>query len=210
MKLLPTLYTLFREAVESGLPIARPLFFADPGDPALRTIDDVFLLGDDLLVAPIVHARAHERPVLFPEHAGGWFPFPEGGAPITERERVVPAPLGTLPLFARAGAVVCESENRPSTATPAQLLVVHVFLDPHGRAAGRLYEDEGEGHAHERGVFRDARFTATASDGEVEIEEHATGSFEPSTRERFFLVHVGGKTIVAARRRAERYRLPRG
>src|SRR6185503_10931398 len=124
--------------MESGLPIARPLFFADPGDPALRTIDDAFLLGDDLLVAPIVHARAHERSVLFPRHPGGWFPFLEGGAPITERERAVPAPLGTLPLFARAGSVLFENEIRPSTATPAQLLVAHVFLDQDGRAAGRL------------------------------------------------------------------------
>jgi alpha-glucosidase len=209
MKLLPTLYTLFREAHERGLPVARPAFFADPADPALRAVDDAFLLGDDLLVAPVVHERAHERTVLFPRHPGGWFPFPEGGAPITERERVVPAPLGTIPLFARAGSILFESEPRPSTATPARLLVVHVFLDEAGRATGRLYEDEGEGHAHERGLVRDARFTAAASDAEVVIQEHATGSFDPPARERLIVVHAGGKTWMAPRRRAESYRVPR-
>jgi len=209
MKLLPTLYTLFREAHERGLPVGRPLFLADPKDPALRTVDDAFLLGEDLLVAPIVHERAHERAVLFPKHPGGWFPFPEGGAPITERERVVPAPLGTIPLFARAGSILFEHEPRPSTATPARLLVVHVFLDEHGRAAGRLYEDEGEGHAHERGLFRDARFTVSSTENEVVIEEHATGSFDSPAHERFFLVHAGGSTLVAPRGAAKSYRVPR-
>lgn len=44
-RLLPYLYTLAREASLTGLPIARPLFFADPADPALRDMDDAFLLG---------------------------------------------------------------------------------------------------------------------------------------------------------------------
>jgi len=209
MRFLPTLYTLVREAMESGVPVARPLFWADPADAELRALDDAFLVGDALLVAPVVHERAHERRVLFPRVPGGWYAFPAGGAPITERERDVPAPLGTLPLFARAGSILFESEPRPSTATPARLLVVHVFCDADGRAAGRLYEDEGEGHAHARGVFRDASFTARAEAGEVVVEERAAGSFDPSTRERLFLVHVGGKTLVASARRAERYRVPR-
>lgn len=209
MKLLPTLYTLFREAHERGTPVVRPLFFADPADAELRTLDDAFLLGDDLLVAPIVHARAHERRVLFPRHPGGWFPFPAGGAPITERERTVQAPLGTLPLFARAGAVLCEHEPRPSTATPPTLLVVHVFCDPDGRAAGRLYEDEGEGHAHARGHFRATRFTAQASESEIVIEEQASGPYDPPARARYFLVHLGGKTFSASRERAASYRVPR-
>ncbi|NOT32197.1 MAG: DUF5110 domain-containing protein [Planctomycetes bacterium] len=209
MKLLPTLYTLFREASESGAPVVRPLFFADPADPALRTLDDAFLLGDDLLVAPAVHERAHERSVVFPKTPGGWYPFPAGGLPITERERVVPAPLGTLPLFARAGAILFEHDPRPSTATPPKLLVVHVFCDESGRAAGRLYEDEGEGHAHAQGVYRDARFTATASESEVVIVEHTTGTFDSPVLERLLLVHVGGKTLLAPRRLAESYRVPR-
>src|SRR5262245_17397015 len=74
MKLL--LYTLFRAANEEGLPVVRPLFFADPRDPRLRTVDDAFLLGEDLLVAPVVDELAEERTVLFPDHPGGWFPFP--------------------------------------------------------------------------------------------------------------------------------------
>jgi len=209
MKLLPTLYTLFRDAAETGAPVVRPVFFADPADPELRTVDDAFLLGDALLVAPIVHERAHERRVLLPRVAGGWYPFPGGGSPIAEREHTAHAPLGTVPLFARAGSILFEHEPRPSTATPARWLVVHVFLDAEGRAAGRLYEDEGDGQAHLGGVYRAASFTARAGENEVVIEEHATGSYDAPTRERYFVVHVGGKTIVAPRARAESHRVQR-
>lgn len=209
MKLLPTLYTLFRAAHESGLPIVRPLFWADPADAELRAVDDTFLLGNDLLVAPVVHARAHERLVRFPRHAGGWIPFPEGGLAIGERERTVAAPLGTLPLFARAGSILCEHEPRASTAVPPALVVVHVFCGQDGCAEGRLYEDEGDGHGHAAGAFRDARFTARATETEVVIAEHATGTYSSSARERFLVVHVGGKTLLAPRRQAESYRVPR-
>ncbi len=210
MRLLPTLYTLFREAHESGAPIARPVFFADPADLALREIDDAFLLGDSLLVAPIVHERAVERKVILPRNSGGWYPFPEGGSPREKGEHIVQAQPGTVPLFARAGSILFESEPRLSTVTPARLLVVHVFCDADWRAEGRLYEDEGEGHGHREGVFRDARFSAQAGEHEVVIEERATGSLDPPTRDRLFLVHVGGKTHSAPRARAESYRIQRG
>ncbi len=212
MRLLPTLYTLFREAHESGAPIVRPVFFADPADPSLREIDDAFLLGDSLLVAPIVHERATERRVVLPRSSGGWYGFPaapEGGACVTEREHTVHAPLGSIPLFARAGSILFESEPRPSTATPAHLLVCHVFCDADWRAEGRLYEDEGQGHAHREGDFRDARFSAQASEHEIVIEERASGRYETPMRERLFIVHVGGKTLIAPRRVGETYRIPR-
>jgi len=205
MRLLPTLYTLFREACESGAPIARPLFLADPSDPELRTAEDAFLLGPDLLVAPVLQQGARSRSVLFPRHEGGWIPFPDGGPAVTRRRRTVRAPLGTLPLFARAGAILCEHPPRPSTATPAELLIVHVFCAPDGTAAGRLYEDEGEGHAHADGHYRDTRFSARVTDSTVVIEERAEGAFDPPTRRRYFIVHRDGRTRTAARERAERY-----
>jgi len=208
MRLLPTLYSLFHEAARDGTPVVRPLFFADPADPLLRSIEDCFLLGEELLVAPVVTQGARTRAVLFPRHPGGWYPFPAGGAPIHRRRRTVRAPLGTLPVFARAGSIVFEHEPRASTTTPAEILIVHVFCDAQGQARGRLYEDEGEGHAWRSGVFREAHFTARAGPDEVVIEERATGSFDASTRSRLLVVHTGARTLTVERARAERYVVP--
>lgn len=51
-RLLPYLYTLFRDAAVDGTPIMQPAFFADPRDTRLRGEEQAFLLGGDLLVVP--------------------------------------------------------------------------------------------------------------------------------------------------------------
>jgi len=61
-RLLPYLYTLFREASVTGLPVVRPVFFADAVDPGLRREDVAFLLGADLLVVPNVFENRETAP----------------------------------------------------------------------------------------------------------------------------------------------------
>ena len=50
--LLPYYYTLLHEASETGMPIMRPVFFADPKDTLLRAEEQAFLIGENLLVVP--------------------------------------------------------------------------------------------------------------------------------------------------------------
>ena len=102
-RLRPYLARAFEQAAATGMPVVRPLFFADPRDPELRAVDDAFLLGDDLLVAPVLEPGARVREVQLPDVQGGWSPYPDGGEPSTGRIAVA-APLGTTPVFARAGA----------------------------------------------------------------------------------------------------------
>lgn len=179
MRILPYLYTLFREAHEEGTPVARPLFFADPADPELRSVDDAFLLGGDLLVAPVVEPGSSSRKVILPRHeGGGWFVLPDGDRLLESREIDVSAPLGTIPVLARAGSIVPEIPPRESTRGGfRQGLILHVFLDRRGEARGRLYEDSGDGHGHRRGEFRDSTFTARVVAGEVRIETRTSGSW---------------------------------
>lgn len=53
-KLLPTLYTTFKHSHDTGVPIARPLFFGWPHDPVTHTTDQQFMLGDSILVSPVL------------------------------------------------------------------------------------------------------------------------------------------------------------
>lgn len=193
MRLLPTLYALFHEAASLGLPVVRPLFFADPQDPALRAIDDQFLLGDALLVAPIVEKGKTSRTVVLPR--GGWYAFPDGAKRVTARRRKVRAPLGILPMFARAGSMLFECAPRErASAGFGDTLTVHVFLDRRGRASGRVYEDEGEGYGYRDGGFRVTSFEARKSPGGIEIDERGEGGWSGGTRRRVFLVRDGKET----------------
>jgi alpha-glucosidase len=191
MRLLPYLYTAFREAHESGLPVARPVFFADPADPELRAVEDAFLLGGDLLVAPVVRQGATRRTAILPKHeGGGWYVFPDGERRLDARKVALPAPLGTLPLLVRAGSIVPTIEARESTRGGfGPILTLHVFLDRRGTARGRLYEDAGDGHGHRRGEFRDARFAARLVHGEVRLESEIQGSWALPARETRVVAH---------------------
>jgi len=81
----------------------RPLFFEFPADPRAADVDDEFLLGPDLLVAPVVEAGAREREVYLPAGASwrdGWTGEPRPAGAI----HVAAAPLDRIPAYLRDGA----------------------------------------------------------------------------------------------------------
>jgi alpha-glucosidase (family GH31 glycosyl hydrolase) len=92
---------LWEQAQVSGLPIARPLWLAYPDDPVAAQQDQQWLLGPDVLVAPVVQQGATTRDVYFP--AGCWRD-PDTGQQFTGPAAArVDAPLDTLPYFFRCG-----------------------------------------------------------------------------------------------------------
>ncbi len=90
-------------ASERGLPPMRPLFLEFPGDPAAWEIADSFLLGPDLLVAPVLEPDARERAVYLPSGAR-WRDAWTDGELEAGRHHVVAAPLDRIPLFLRDDA----------------------------------------------------------------------------------------------------------
>ncbi len=99
--LFPYLRARFDEAKTKGWPIMRhPYLHTD--DPALWR-DDVFFLGADLFVAPVVTPGVTSRPVRLPD--AGWWPL-FGDAPVSTRELVAQAPATELPAFARPGTIL--------------------------------------------------------------------------------------------------------
>jgi alpha-D-xyloside xylohydrolase len=102
-RLRPYVMDQMRAAHECGRPPMRPLFFDFPADENAWAVDDQFLLGPDLLVAPVLEHGARQREVYLPEGTDwtdAWTDRPcEGG-----RTRCVEAPLDRVPLFVREGA----------------------------------------------------------------------------------------------------------
>lgn len=182
-RLLPYLYTCFFEASRSGTPVVRPLFFADPGDPALRDADDSFLLGPDVLV------RARTRfsgPCRAAMPAGGWARFEPAPESDDELPELYLRRGAILPL----GPVVQHVGERP--LDPLTLLV---HPGPDGRAAGRLFEDDGDGFGFLHGRFRITRFET--ADGGPPEQHVAEGDWPPAERKvRTLLLRPGSTTFV--------------
>lgn len=104
MALVPLFEGLAKVAADTGLPIWRGLFLAAPEDAATWPIKDEVMVGEGLLVAPVMEAGAASRSVYLPE--GDWYPW-DGGAPEKGGKSVdVTADLGEIPVFARGGTVV--------------------------------------------------------------------------------------------------------
>lgn len=174
-RLLPYLYTLFREAAVEGLPVARPVFFADPKDDRLRAEDHAFLLGADLLVVPDLTEDGSHVPML---PKGVWRPVEVLGGP---RDPELPR------LLVRGGAVVpLGPVTQHVDERPLEEVELLVCLDGQGGAEGTLYEDAGEGFGHRDGAYRLTRFTARLEGARLLVRAAASeGAWPPPAGRRY-------------------------
>ncbi|MFI9383278.1 TIM-barrel domain-containing protein [Kutzneria sp. NPDC052558] len=93
------------ETARTGIPLLRPLFVDYPDDPSAWTVEDEFLFGPDLLVAPITELGARSRPVHLP--AGGtWIDVATGVEHAGGQSVEAQAPLARIPVFRRAGSTL--------------------------------------------------------------------------------------------------------
>ena len=162
-RLMPYLYTAIEEAARTGTPVMRPLFLEYPG-AGLEWVDNEFLFGRDLLVAPPPEDRPDGFQVVVPP-ATAWFDYwtghPFGGG------QVVPA-ADTIPVLARAGAIIPHQPLTQSTAeTPSGNLELRVYPGP--ACSGSLYTDDGVTLAYRRGAFRRQQFSCRADEAGLHL-----------------------------------------
>ena len=100
-RLMPVILAAAKEAREAGVPMWRPLLWEFPDDRATWNLDDEFLLGNDLLVAPIL-AEFGERNVYLP--AGEWVDVWTKTKHTGPKSLTVHPALSELPVYARNGA----------------------------------------------------------------------------------------------------------
>jgi len=144
-ELVPLLYSLGLDAHRSGRPLARPLVFDFPADPAVADLWDELLLGHDLLFAPVWQVGARDRQVYLPEGAwiDFWNPATRVVGPVTIN---ADAPLDRLPLYVRAGGIlpldVETSINGNGSAASAGRLTVDAY--PSATSSLTVHEDTGD------------------------------------------------------------------
>jgi len=149
-RLLPYLYSAVRECTVSGLPVMRALWLHYPDDPAAVRCGDEFLLGRDLLVAPVVEKGATARKVYLPR--GAWYDFWTGERQEGGREISRSVDLETTPLYVRAGAIVPLGPVKQYTGEKVNdPLMVTVY--PGAAGSFLLYEDDGSSFTYRNGAW---------------------------------------------------------
>ncbi|MHB1846875.1 MAG: TIM-barrel domain-containing protein, partial [Deltaproteobacteria bacterium] len=117
LRLFPYLYTQATQATQTGLGILRPIWVDFPTDPASLGLTDEYLLGDSLLVAPIVTQGATSRSVHFP--AGVWLAWRTADSETGPTDVTVQAALDQLPVYSPAGAVLPILTDDVDTVAPS-------------------------------------------------------------------------------------------
>jgi alpha-glucosidase len=186
-RLLPYLYTLFREASLTGSPVMRPIFMADAADRSLRSEEGAFMLGSDVIVVP-----AWSKEVRLP--GGVWR---EVSLVPGDREDRYQARL-----LVRGGAIVPLGRVVQTTAESSlEPLTLLVCLTEEGWAEGELYEDEGEGFGYLQGDFLLTHFRAEKRGDEVciSVTDAQGARVRPNRRVCVELVDKYGQRCVGER-----------
>jgi alpha-glucosidase (family GH31 glycosyl hydrolase) len=182
------------------MPMARRAYLRWPRHDAAYAHDRQYLLGSQLLVAPVgTPGDPAEKEVWFPP--GEWIDVFTGERHLGPGTETLAVPLDRMPVFARAGAIVPKQGYRRDGSTdPPGRLIVDVY--PGSRGRFELYEDEGDGLAHERGRFSLTRISQRTRGGAVEVSiGPAKGDYPGRPRRRSYRVrvHDGGAEPEVAR-----------
>jgi alpha-D-xyloside xylohydrolase len=99
-RLKPYISVIMKEAHEKGTPVMRPLFYEFPTDEYSWEIDDQYMFGPDILVAPVIYEEQYEREVYLPAGTN-WTNVWSNKKFMGGQKIKVPAPIEQIPLFTR-------------------------------------------------------------------------------------------------------------
>ncbi|KAG8560570.1 hypothetical protein GDO81_015038 [Engystomops pustulosus] len=162
--LLPFWYLLFYRAYLFAEPVMRPLWVVFPKDPDVFGIDKEYMLGDALLIAPVLDPGVTSLDVLFPGHGEHWYDFRKFNPISSSHRQKVDVTLKEIPVYQRGGSIIpMHTMTGRSTGwmdeSPYEL---RIALDRKGAAVGEVYLDDGHSfqylHQH---MFCYRRFTFT-------------------------------------------------
>jgi alpha-glucosidase len=158
-KFLPYLYTLFYQHERTGQPVMRPLWFEFPDDKLTYLNADEFMLGDDVLVAPIVKEGMLNRDVYLPAGTA-WINWWTGERLDGGKLHRVDAPFDRLPIFVRVGAVVATQDTIQHTGEIAKTSItlnVAAGIEAGKTEIADLHQDAGDGYGYRLSEWRNIR-----------------------------------------------------
>jgi alpha-glucosidase len=186
-RLIPYIYSLFHHDAVRAEPVIAPLPFHFPSDALTYVINDQFLLGPSLLVAPI--DREGET--------GRWVYLPAGADWIDQRTDLrteggswvfATAGIGEIPVFVRDGAIVPRAPAALSTgAQPLNRRSLDVYCGV--PASFELYDDDGNSFDYETGGFLTSTITCTPGTATTIRIERTSGLWHPPA-DRTWWAHV--------------------
>ncbi|PLR77376.1 alpha-glucosidase [Bacillus sp. V3-13] len=184
-KWLPYLYSLFYESARTGLPIVRPLVLEYPEDENTFNCSDQFMLGSQVLIAPILRPGVTHRSVYLPE--GNWYDYWTKEVYRGGKHILVEGKLDVLPIFIKEGSIIPIGSDIQNTSEE-QTLHLEVYAGP--GAVFDLYEDDGASVRYRDGIYAITNIKTKIEGDRLKIEVKVNG--DPSLKSRIEQVQVFG------------------
>jgi alpha-D-xyloside xylohydrolase len=149
-RLMPYIYSTAWRVTHQGYTMMRPLVMDFPSDIEAHEIGNQFLFGPDILVSPVTDPGANSRRLYLP--TAEWYNFWTGRCQSGGKFLIAAAPLGTLPLYVRAGSIVPMGPIVQYTGEkPDAPTELRVYAGANGNFT--LYDDDGTTYAYEKGAY---------------------------------------------------------
>lgn len=209
-RLMPYIYSLCGEVTQESGSIMRPFIMDFPADRKAITLDNEYMFGHSLLVAPVTEplytsydydtgksrelfentAAASESVEVYLPEGARWYDFwdntiAEGGQTVTRE-----CPIDIMPVYVKAGSII--------PFGPAVQYVsekkwdnLEIRIYPGADAEFVLYEDEGDSYNYEKGAFSRIRFNWDDASRTLTISDRE-GNFDGMLKNRSFRVIVVG------------------
>ncbi|MEM9919072.1 MAG: glycoside hydrolase family 31 protein [Bacteroidota bacterium] len=176
-RLLPYIYTAFRQHLIDGVPILQPLSMYDQHDPMCLSRENEFIFGGQLLVAPIIEEGRRRQKAYLP--AGKWYHFSSSKAYKGQRKAKVEAPLDDIPVFVKAGTILPLYPVRQNTQEAVEQLQLFIYFEE-GNFRSQLYEDAGDGYDYLKKQYSLQVFDLHGQGDSLNIRRSREGKFKQS------------------------------
>ena len=172
-RLLPYIYSLFWESHKTGIPIMRPLFLEFPDDEESYVIDDEFMFGPSMLVAPILGPENRRR-VYLPR--GLWLDFWD--MRVVESSGAcfdIKTGIDRIPIFIRDGGIVVMQDTMNYVGERRVSFYDIILFSVDRRGEFIIYEDDGETYRYENGEYSETKIIVDGAHISIRILNNGYG-----------------------------------
>ena len=183
---------------KNGAPVIRPLLFNYQNDKNTYEINDEFMCGDNILVAPVVEQGKKARMVYLP-YGDNWIDYWtkeefEGGSYIIKE-----TPIDVCPIYVKAGAVIATSEEQNYIGEKVyEKMIFEVFLgSKESKSKYYHYLDDGESFKYQIGEYNAYKIKVSVDDNvEIKVKTLEKG-YNDKLREMEFRIHnLNNKKVI--------------
>jgi len=186
-RLMPYIYSYARVTTRTGLPLVRALVLEYQNDPNTYDVYGQYLLGEELLIAPLWSDTEFSREIYLPK--GEWIDFWDDTTYQGCRTIDYKAPINRVPILVRAGAILpMAPDDQNYVDEKKSPLTLRIY--PKGNSSFTLYEDDGVSYDYQTGVYALTTFKCVGSKDSILVTKSAPrGRFRIPLRDHILRVH---------------------